>query len=50
MERERRAQEAMQRLSKAIERNGQLVNELLETIDYCRERARQLAPCREVQP
>jgi hypothetical protein len=44
------AELAMLRLSAAIARNGQLVNEILETIEACRERTRQLEPRREVQP
>lgn len=45
-----RAELAMARLSAAIEKNRQLVEEILETIEACRERTRQLEPRREVQP
>lgn len=44
------AEQAIERLVAAIKRNGELVQELLDTIADCRERARQLAPHREVQP
>lgn len=38
------AEQAMERLGAAIKRNGELVQELLETIAECRERASKLPP------